>query len=412
MSGTTGATLGAKGRFEALKYRDYRLIFFTGGISTIGNWMEIIIRNWLVYRISGGSPMILGLSNLVHWLPFLILSPIAGVFVDRWEKRWLLVATQSTLTLVTTMLGVLTLMETIQIWHILVLTLIHGISEAIDSPARQSLVSDLVDKGAVMNAISLNSTAYYGTRLIGPAIGGFLITIAGIGLGFLINALTFVPYILALLFIRPTRSSRLEGKTWRNFIEGLSYVRNNPAALTILIVVGIISVFTISYQTLLPIFADDILRVGPKGLGLLSAATGLGSVIGSLLLAFYSHRITRQGRFICAMAACFGVSLLIFAFSKVFWVSLLCLVVTGASNTTFTSSGNAVLQTNVPANLRGRVMGVFAMTSQGTNVFGSLLIGGLGSAFGATGGLAISSAIAVLAAVMSFVLAPGLRRLH
>ncbi len=374
--------------------------------------MEIIIRNWLVYRISGGSPMILGLSNLVHWLPFLILSPIAGVFVDRWEKRWLLVATQSTLTLVTTMLGVLTLMETIQIWHILVLTLIHGISEAIDSPARQSLVSDLVDKGAVMNAISLNSTAYYGTRLIGPAIGGFLITIAGIGLGFLINALTFVPYILALLFIRPTRSSRLEGKTWRNFIEGLSYVRNNPAALTILIVVGIISVFTISYQTLLPIFADDILRVGPKGLGLLSAATGLGSVIGSLLLAFYSHRITRQGRFICAMAACFGVSLLIFAFSKVFWVSLLCLVVTGASNTTFTSSGNAVLQTNVPANLRGRVMGVFAMTSQGTNVFGSLLIGGLGSAFGATGGLAISSAIAVLAAVMSFVLAPGLRRLH
>ena len=411
MAETTDATLGAKGRFEALKYRDFRLIFFTGGISTTGNWMEIIIRNWLVYRISGGSPMILGLSNLVHWLPFLILSPIAGVFVDRWEKKWLLLATQTTLTVVTTLLGILTLLDIIQIWHILLLTLIHGISEAVDSPARQSLVSDLVDKEAVMNAVSLNSTVYYGTRLIGPAIGGFLITIAGIGMGFLINALTFVPYVMALLLIKPASSSRLEGKTWGNFIEGLSYVRKNTAALTILIVVGIISVFTISYQTLLPIFADTILRVGPKGLGLLSAATGLGSVIGSLLLAFYSHRITRQGRFICAMATCFGISLLIFAFSQAFWLSLLCLVVTGASNTTFTASGNAVLQTSVPANLRGRVMGVYAMTSQGTNVFGSLLIGGLGSAFGATGGLAISSAIAILAAVLSFMLAPGFRRL-
>ena len=412
MQGTTGASGEIKGRFAALKYRDYRLIFLTGGISTIGNWMEIVLRNWLVYQISNGSPMILGLSNFVHWLPFLILSPIAGVFVDRWEKRWLLVATQGTLTLVTTLLGVLTLLGTIQIWHIMVLTLIHGISEAVDSPARQSLVSDLVDKGAVMNAISLNSTVFYGTRLIGPAIGGFLITAAGTGIGFLINALTFVPYIVALLFIRPMVSSPLTGKTWGNFIEGLRYVGKNPAALTILIVVGVISVFTSSYQALLPIFADDILHAGPKGLGFLSAATGLGSVIGSLLLAFYSHRLTRQGLFICAMAACFGGSLLIFALSKVYWVSLLCMVVTGASNTTFTSSGSAVLLTNVPAQFRGRVMGVFTMTSQGTNVFGSVLIGGLGSAFGATGGLAISSAIAVLAAAMALILAPGFRRLH
>jgi MFS family permease len=310
------------------------------------------------------------------------------------------------------MLGVLTLWGNIQLWHILLLTLIHGISEAADNPARQSLVSDLVDKGAVMNAISLNAASFYGTRLLGPAIGGFLIAAAGTGIGFLINALTFVPYIVALIFINPPRSSRLEGKTWGNFKDGLAYVRTTKVALTILIVVGLISVFMVSYQTLMPIFANDILRVGPKGLGFLSAATGLGAVIGSLLLAFHSHHINRQGRFICLMATAFGLSLLIFSFSKVFWLSLLCLVVAGASSTSFSSSSNAVLQTIVPANLRGRVMGVFTSTSQGSNVFGSLLIGSLGSAFGAPGGLAISSAIAITVAISSFALVAGFRHLR
>ncbi len=410
--GNKVAAVETKGRLEALKYRDYSLVFVTGGISNIGNWMEIVLRTWLVYEISGGSAWILGLSNLVHWLPFLLLSPVAGVFADRWEKRWLLVITQGILTLVTTLLGVLSLLGIAKIWHILLLTFIHGLSEATDNPARTSLVSDLVDKGTVMNAVSLNATAFYGTRMIGPAIGGFLIAAAGTGLGFIINALTFVPYIVALLFIRPASPVRPEGKPWQNFKEGLIYVNQNRAALTIVVVVGIISVFMISYQTLLPIFADDILRAGPEGLGMLSSATGLGAVIGSLLLAFYSHRVVRQGRFICLMGAVFGLSLLIFAYSKVYWFSLLCLVVAGAGNTTFASSGNAVLLTDVPAPLRGRIMGVFTMTSQGSNVFGSLLIGGLGSAFGADGGLAISSAVAVVTAAASFALVPGLRRLR
>ena len=402
---------GVKGRFEALKYRDYSLMFVTGGISNVGNWMEIVLRTWLVYEISGGSPWVLGLSNLVHWLPFLLLSPLAGVFADRWEKRWLLVVTQSILTLVTTMLGVLSLLGIVKIWHILLLTFIHGLSEATDNPARTSLVSDLVDKGTLMNAVSLNATAFYGTRLIGPAIGGFLIAAAGTGLGFIINALTFVPYIVALFFIRPAPSVRPQSNPWENFKEGLGYVSQNRAALTILIVVGIISVFMVSYQSLLPIFADDILRAGPEGLGMLSAATGLGAVMGSLLLAFYSHRVVRQGRFICLMGAVFGLALLVFAFSKVYWFSLLCLVVAGAGNPTFASSGNAVLLTDVPAHLRGRIMGVFTMISQGSNVFGSLMIGGLGSAFGAAGGLAISSAVAVIAAAVSFALLPGTGKL-
>ncbi len=409
--GATSATVDRKRRFEALRYRDYRLIFITGIINTTGNWMEGIIRNWLVYQITGGSPIMLGLANLVHWLPFLLLSPIAGVFSDRWQKKWLLVATQSILTIVTILLGILTLWGNIQFWHILLLTLIHGMSEATDSPTRQSLVSDLVDKGTVMNAISLNSAAFFGTRLIGPAFGGFLIATAGIGVGFLINALTFIPYIVALMFINPSHSSRLEGKTWGNFKDGLSYVRKNDIALTILVIVGLTSVFMVSYQTLMPIFANDILHVGPQGLGFLGAATGMGGAIGALLLAFYSHRVTRPGRFICLTATCFGFSLLVFAFSTVYWFSLLCLLVAGASSTCFSSSSNAILQTSAPANLRGRVMGVFASISQGTNVFGNLLIGGLGSAFGASGGLATSSALAVMVAVLSFVLAPGFRRL-
>ncbi len=409
---TTDTSAGAKGRFSALHYRDFRLIFFTGGISTIGNWMEIVLRNWLVYQISGGSPLILGLSNLVHWLPFLLLSPLAGVYVDRWGKKGVLMVAQSILTIVTMLLGVLTLMGIIQIWHILVLVLIHGISEAFDNPARQSLVSDLVAKGDVMNAISLNSAAFYGTRLIGPAAGGFLIAAAGTGIGFLINGLTFVPYIIALHFIHPLSTSNRVGKTWQDFKEGLSYVKSNPSALTILTTVGIISTFSVSYQALLPIFADDILLRGAKGLGFLSAATGLGAIIGSVFLAYNSHRIAREGRFICLMATAFGVSLLVFSFSKFFWLSLLCLVVAGASNVAFSSSGNAVLQTNTPDSLRGRVMGVFTMTSMGTNVFGSLILGELGATFGAPGGLAISSSIAITTAVMSYVLAPGLRQLR
>ncbi|MBC7347812.1 MAG: MFS transporter [Clostridia bacterium] len=217
-----------RGRFAALGYRDFRLVFLTAALSNTGNWMEIVLRNWLVYEISG-SAFALGLCNLAHWLPFLILSPLAGAYVDRWDKRWVILSAQVTLTLVTLTLGLLTITGRIGIWQVVVLVLIHGVAESFDNPARQSLVSDLVGRKVVINAVSLNSAMYYGTRLVGPAIGGLLIAVSGTGIGFIINAATFLPYIFVLPFIHPRSASqgRVEQKAWKALLEGLAACVNN-----------------------------------------------------------------------------------------------------------------------------------------------------------------------------------------
>lgn len=401
-----------RGRFAALGYRDFRLVFLTAALSNTGNWMEIVLRNWLVYEISG-SAFALGLCNLAHWLPFLILSPLAGAYVDRWDKRWVILCAQVTLTLVTLTLGLLTITGRIGLWQVVVLVLIHGVAESFDNPARQSLVSDLVGRKVVMNAVSLNSAMYYGTRLVGPAIGGLLIAASGTGIGFIINAATFLPYIFVLPFIHPRSASqgRVEQKAWKALLEGLDYIRADRAVLAILVTVGLISTFSVSYQTLMPIFAEEILRVGPQGLGLLSSAAGLGALVGALFLACYSMRLRRQGLFVCGAASLFGFSLLMFSFSRIYGFSLCCLVLAGASNVAFSSTTNAILQTSSPDDLRGRVMGAFTMTSLGTNVFGSLIMGSLGEVLGAPHGLAVAALIAVFMAAAAYAFVPEMRRL-
>ncbi|MDT3700969.1 MAG: MFS transporter [Thermincola sp.] len=400
-------------RFKALQSRDFRLVFFTGSISNIGNWMEIVLRNWLVYEISG-SAFILGLSNVVHWLPFLVLSPITGVYVDRWDKRWVIFYAQLALTLVTIMLGVLSLAGVIAIWHVMVLVLIHGIAETFDSPARQTLVSELVDKDTVLNAVSLNSGVFHGTRFIGPAIGGLLITTSGVGLGFVINGLTFIPYMIALLFLRTSfnKSMAKRANTWSDLLEGLRYLKQEKTALAVLVTIGLVSVFSFSYQTLLPVFAADILKVGPDGLGFLNGAVGFGAVLSAVSLAFWSSRLKRAGLFICLMAGIYGISLLVFSASLSYELSMFCLLVAGASNVAFNSSCNALLQTQSPPNLRGRVMGVYTMTSLGTNVFGSFIIGALGQAMGAQAGLGLSAAVTVALAIAAFMVSASLRNLE
>ncbi len=407
---TVSKTIAA--RFQALQSRDFRLVFFTGAISNTGNWMEIVLRNWLVYQISG-SAFILGLSNFVHWLPFLVLSPITGVYVDRWDKRWVLFWAQGTLTVVTILLGVLTISDHIAVWHVMVLVLIHGISETFDSPARQAIVSELVGKEAVLNAVSLNSAIFNGTRFIGPAIGGALIVASGVGLGFIINGLTFIPYMVALLFVRKTFDlNRVKrANAWGDLLEGLRYIKKERTALTILLTVAVISVFSVSFVTLLPVFAKDILKVGPQGLGFLSGANGLGALISSLAIAYWANSLRRNGVFICVMAGIYGLSLLIFSFSLSYALSLFCMLMVGASNVAFSTSSNAVLQTQCPQNLRGRIMGIYTMTSLGTNVFGSLIMGSLGQALGAPLGLGISAFMAIAMAIAAFAISPSLRKL-
>lgn len=400
-------------RFDALSYRDYRLVFFASTISVTGNWMEIVLRNWLVYQISG-SAFILGLSNLVHWLPFLVLSPLAGVFVDRWDKRLIMILAQIVLTLVTFLLGLLTIIGKIEVWHVILLVLIHGIAEAFDNPARQSLISDLVKRETVMNAVSLSSAVYFTARLLGPAIGGLLISTSGIGAGFIINAATFIPYILVLPFIHtaPTAQGIKQKKVWQSFKEGLEYIFTNKATLAVLVLVGLTSIFSISYMTLLPIFAEEVLFIGPQGLGFLNSAIGLGGILGALFLAYYSVQIRQKGLFICLAAASFGLFLLLFSFSRLYWFSLLCLTLAGSSNVVFNSGSNATLQTGCPSELRGRIMGVFTMTSLGTNVLGSLIVGSLGELLGAPLGLAISAFMSILVVTGVYFFIPSIHILN
>lgn len=397
--------------FRALQHRNYRL-FWTGQlVSLTGTWMQSIAQGWLVYLLTK-SALNLGIVSFSQFLPVLLFTLLGGVAADRFDRQKLVVLTQSASLVQATILATLTLTGLVQVWHIIALAFLLGTINAFDTPARQALIHELVSKEDLMNAIALNSTAFNGTRIVGPAIAGTLLgaisawvqsqfavetdtaTRVAVGVCFALNALSYSAVIVGLLLMdrRPREKNSNHESVWRSLWAGLDYARRDHRVLALLSLMGVSSVFGFSYTTLMPLYAGEILRVGPQGYGFLMAAAGLGALSGALILASLGD-YQRKGLLLSIGNFVFPVMLLIFAQSKVFAISLLALVGFGWGLITQNALVNTLLQTIVPPELRGRILSLYTLMFMGMLPFGSLQVGAVAERFGAPAALTLGALI-------------------
>lgn len=402
---------------RALRYRNYRLFFGGQLISLVGTWLSMVASSWLVYRLAGerGYPvaLMLGLAGFAGQFPMFLFTPVAGVWVDRWNRHHILVVTQGLSMLQSFALAVLTLGGWITIWQVLALAVVQGLINALDVPARQSFVVEMVEnRDDLSNAIALNSSMVHGARLFGPALAGYLIYRVGEGYCFLVDGFSYLAVIVALLCMRLGRAPRppVTARAFDSFKEGLRYAFGFAPIRTVLLMVAITSLAAISQSTLMPIFAGTILGGGERTLGWLLGASGLGALGGSLYLA--SRRsVLGLGSVIATACATLGFMLIVFSLSRWFPLSLVLLVVSGFALVTQMAASNTILQTLVEDDKRGRVMALFSMAFLGMAPLGSLLSGGIATVFGAAASLAVAGSVClVVAAVFAWQL-PKLRPL-
>jgi len=385
---------------RALKSRNYRLFFGGQTVSLVGTWMTRIATSWLVYRLTD-SAALLGFVSFAGQIPMFFLGPIAGVWVDRWDRHRTLVITQTLSMIQSFALAVLALTHVINIWEILLLSLMQGLINTFDMPSRQAFVVQMVEhRDDLSNAIALNSSMVNASRLVGPAIAGIVIAAWGEGFCFLFDGISFLAVIGSLLAMRIASGPRrtTERNIWHELQEGWRYVVDSVAIRSILTLLALVSLLGFPYSVLMPIFASDILHGGPHTLGFLMAASGVGALIGAVLLAMRKS-VLGLGRYIALCAALFGVSLIGFSLSRMLWLSMILMATTGFGFMQQMASSNTVLQTIIQDEKRGRVMAFYGMAFLGMAPFGSLLAGGLAARIGAPATLFWCGAVVVVSSI-------------
>jgi len=385
---------------RAFRYRNYRLFFGGQIVSLTGTWITTTATSWLVYRLTG-SAFLLGVVGFAGQFPAFLLTPVAGIFVDRWNRHRLLVATQTLSMLVSFSLAGLTLSGRINMPAIIAILVVQGFVNAFDLPCRQAFVVSIIeDKADLANAIALNSSMFNIARVLGPSVAGTIIAVSNEGWCFMFDGISYMAVIAALLRMRVATAERrpVLGRTaLAQFREGSTYAFGSPAIRAILLLLAVVSLVGVPYTVLMPIIAGDVLHGGPHTLGLLMTATGGGALLGAIWLA--SRRsIAAVSDMIPVAAAIFGGGLIAFAFSRVLWLSLVCMLFTGFGLMVQAASSNTVVQTIVPDDKRGRVMSFFLMAYLGTAPFGSLLAGALTSRIGAGPTLLAGGICCVMAA--------------
>jgi len=405
---------GLRLTFRALKSRNYRLFFAGQGISLIGTWMTMTATIWLVYQLTD-SALWLGVVGFANQIPNFILTPFAGVLVDRWNRHRTLVITQILAMIQSLALAALALTGTITISHLIFLSIFQGLISGFDMPTRQAFIVEIVEKREDLgNAIALNSSLFSGARLIGPAIAGLLIAAVGSGTCFLLDGLSYIPVIMALLAMKITPRKLVQPQTreniWQKLTAGFRYAFGFPPIRSILLLLALISFMGMPYTVLAPVFATKVLQGDSHTLGFLMAFSGLGSLIGGIYLSSRPS-VLGLGKIIAVAPALFGAGLIAFALSKVLWLSLLAMLLVGFSLILNVSSSNTILQTIVEEDKRGRVMSFYTMAFIGMVTFGNLLAGSLASKIGAPATLTIGGLFCILGSIIFTKQLPGLRRL-
>ena len=384
---------------RAFRHRNYRIFFYGQLVSLTGTWMQSIAQSWLVYRLTG-SATLLGIVGFASQFPVFVLAPVGGAVADSYPRRHALIATQTAAMLLAFPLAALTLTNRIQVWHLIVFATLLGAISAFDVPIRQAFVVEMVGRDDLMNAIALNSSMMNGARIIGPAVAGVLVAAVGEGWCFLLNGVSFIAVIVGLILMnvgnRPPGEHR--GSRVSAIIEGFHFVLRTRPIRDLLILLGLMSVMGMPYTVLMPIFADEIFNGGAKGLGLLMGSSGIGALAGALLLAGRQD-VRGLGKWVMLSCGGFGVSLVLFALSRNFWISTLLLLPVGFTMMVQMASSNTLIQSMVPDQLRGRVMAVYSMMFMGMSPVGALLAGLLAHRLGAPltvaagGGVCIAGAL-------------------
>ena len=396
-----------------MRHRNFRLFFAGQGISLMGTWMTRLALSWLTYRLTG-SALLLGLVGFSGQIGTALLSPFAGVWVDRWDKRRLLVWTQILSAAQSLALAWLTLTGRITIHEVIGLAAVQGIIDAFDMPARQSFMIQMVggSKEDLGNGIALNSSMVNGARLVGPAAAGFLIAKVGEGYCFLFDGLSYLAVIASLVAMRvavmPPRAG-VRASVAKQMAEGWAYVSGFMPVRTILLLFAACSFLGLPFMTLLPIFSTKVLHGGAHTLGLLTAANGLGA-LGSALALAMRRSVRGLTRVIAISAAVFGAGLVVFGMSEVLWLSLVAMLLCGFGMMQVMAASNTVLQTIIPEERRGRVMGWFVLAFAGMMPFGSLAAGWLAHRIGAPRGVLLTGCGVLLAAGWYASRLPTLRR--
>ena len=382
------------GTFPALAIPNYRRYLSGQSVSLVGTWMQMTALAWLVLTLND-SPSALGLIIALQTLPVLLLGPYGGVVADRVNKLRLMIALQSAMGLQALLLGVLTVTGEVRFWQVGVLSVLLGLNNAFENPARQSFMLEMVGRASLRNAVSLNSTTVNLARVVGPAVGGVLIASVGVGVCFLLNAASFVAVVASLLRLDHTAiaPSRPVARARGQLREGLRYVAGTPELGVPLLMMGIAGVFAYEFQVTLPVMAKEALHQGSEGFGLMTAAMGAGAVGGGLLVAARGRTGLRS-----LSAAAPSLPL-----------ALAALVLVGWASVAFMSTGNATLQLTAAPEMRGRVMSLWFVAFQGSTPIGGPLVGWTMGWAGARVGLGAGGVAALLVALLGIVAAKRIR---
>ncbi len=387
--------------FEALKYSNFRFFWFGQAFSLVGIWMMMIAQGWLIYEITG-SKFLLGLINAISGLPILLLTPFGGYIADHMNKKKLLILTQILAAGLSFLIGVLISLNSITFLNLSIIVFFLGIVNAVDSPARQAFVVDLVDKRSLGNAIAVNSLSFNAARVIGPALAGYLIGAINIQSCYYINSLSFVAVIIGLLLIKGDFSAKAikTESIAKGMINGIKYINADRQILFSLILVTFTSIFIMPYAVLMPVFAKDILHVGAKGMGFLMSTSGIGALLGALYLAQYGDKMDLR-KFILESTFIMSIAIALFSFSTSFYLSSFFLIFSGWGIVSQAAAVNTLIQKKVPNELRGRIISFYVMAFLGFMPVGAF-IAGIGSHFiGAQLTLFFGSIISVIPAILA-----------
>jgi len=403
---------GRPSLLRALRHRNYRLFFAGQSLSLVGTWITRIATSWLIYRLTG-SALLLGVVGFCGQIPTLFLAPLAGVFVDRWDRHRVLVVTQVLSMFQSLALALLALAGIITVAEVLVLQVCQGIINAFDTPARQAFVVSMIeDRSDLPNAIALNSSMVNASRILGPSIGGVLIAAVGEGWCFLVDAISYLAVIASLVAMRvpPNARARGDARVLDELRAGFDYVTRFAPISTALLLLALVSTMGMPYTVLMPAVAAKVLHGGPHTLGLLMTASGCGALVGAIYLAT-RHTVVGLGRAIAVAAGLFGAGLIAFGASRSLWLSLLVLPVIGAGFMVALAATNTIVQTITEEHLRGRVMAFYTMAFLGTAPIGSLLAGVLASRIGESSTIILGGVACVLGAAWFASRLPRLREL-
>jgi MFS family permease len=398
---------------RAFRHRNYRLFFGGQAVSLVGTWMQQVAQGWLVLQLTH-DPLWLGIVSVAQFGPVLIFGLFGGVIADQLPKRKTLIVTQTVAMLLAFALFALTATGVVQVWHVMVLAALLGVSNAIDMPTRQSFAVEMVGREDVANAVGLNSALFNTSRVLGPAAAGLMIGAFGTSIAFLLNGISFIAVIAAYLAMRdselrpvpPIARPRSAGEVMESLAEGARFVRSTPIVLLSVTIVGLVATFGMNFQILVPPLADSILHVGASGYGFLMAASGIGSTVAALWVAF-SRR--PNPTVIATGAIALGLGSVVLALSTTFPLSLLAMVIAGAGGIGMAVTANTTIQLAVPDQLRGRVMSVYTTVFAGSVPAGGLLMGAIASAWGVPPSLLVGAILSLASGVGGWI---WLRRIH